>query len=377
MRNTSLLLIPLFALAMDAAAQTCSCESNFLWAKKTFEENDAGFSYIIKKKGREAYEMHNRVYLEKVKKLPNNSECAATINQWIRFFRNGHIGIQYLKSDAAAQAIQTAPATEATLPEGVDKAKYEKAAAQLNARKPFFEKLDATTAYLRIPFFEISEKKLIDSVIRQNRDVILSTENLIIDLRNNPGGSDASFEQLLPILYTNPVRTVGVEFLSTQLNNQRMLDLTKMDEFDEDSRKMFKTFYDTLSAHPGEFVNLFGKDVNISKRDTVYPYPKRVGIIIHNKNGSTTEQFLLAAKQSQKVKFFGRTTYGMLDISNVHIVPSPCKDFELYYGLSRTIRIPDFAIDDIGLQPDYFIDRTVKDYQWVDFVAETLNNGKK
>ncbi|WP_073078926.1 S41 family peptidase [Chitinophaga jiangningensis] len=140
---------------------------------------------------------------------------------------------------------------------------------------------------------------------------------------------------------------------------------------------MFKKFYDTLSAHPGEFVNLFGKDVGITKRDTVYAYPKRVGIIIHAKNGSTTEQFLMAAKQSQKVKFFGRTTHGMLDISNVHIVPSPCKDFELYYGLSRSMRIPDFAIDDIGLQPDYFIDRTVKDDQWVRFVSETLNGRKK
>ena len=28
----------------------CNCESDFQWMKKTFEENDAGFKYILEKK---------------------------------------------------------------------------------------------------------------------------------------------------------------------------------------------------------------------------------------------------------------------------------------------------------------------------------------
>jgi len=79
------------------------------------------------------------------------------------------------------------------------------------------------------------------------------------------------------------------------------------------------------------------------------------------------------AKQSKKVKLFGKTTHGMLDISNVNIINSPCNDFELYYGLSKSFRIPDFAIDDIGLQPDYFMDRTIPEYAWVDHVDKMLN----
>ena len=97
-----------------------------------------------------------------------------------------------------------------------------------------------------------------------------------------------------------------------------------------------------------------------------------MAIIIHEGNGSTTEQFLLAARQSKKVKLYGTTTYGVLDISNMHYVPSPCSDFQLGYSLSRSMRLPDLAIDDVGIQPDFFIHREVPVHDWIDFVLERL-----
>jgi len=470
-----LFLVSLFTLfaVQKNYSQACTCETNFQWVKKTFEANDAGFRYIISKKGKDAYEVHNRLYLNKIKNLPNDRACAEAIYNWIIFFRKGHIGINYLKEDTpqkdkAQKNIKLEKfgpgykdfiqyldqKNNSTDLEGVwvlngykigikkrnadyvgfifesqnktwetnevktvfndrdgvyypgnkiqqkitsvkrigntylklgevtlqkvypitkEDEKVEKGYAQLNADKPFFERLNETTVYLRIPLFEISEKPLIDSVIAKNRDIILSTPNLIIDVRNNPGGSDVSYEQIIPFLYTNPIRTVGAEFLSTKLNNQRMLELSKNTDFDEASRKTFRKYYDTLNRSIGEFVNLSEEKITIEKMDKVLPYPKNVGIIIHQENGSTTEQFLLLARQSKKVKLFGKTTRGMLDISNVNIITSPCNDFELYYGLSKSFRIPDLAVDDIGLQPDYFIDSSIPEYGWVDHVNNMLN----
>ncbi|NQX96814.1 MAG: peptidase S41, partial [Flavobacteriales bacterium] len=241
--------------------------------------------------------------------------------------------------------------------------------------KPYFEVLNDKTTYLRIPTFRGSEKKIIDSVILANKELILETPNLIIDIQNNGGGSDGSFKELLSILYTNPIRTVGVELLSTPLNNQRMLDFINNPKwgFDAEEKKWAKESYDKLNKQIGSFVNLDSTIVNITTYDTVYPLPKNIGIIINENNGSTAEQFLLAAKQSRKVKLFGTTTTGVLDISNMYFVKSPCEEFELGYSLSRSMRIPEMTIDNKGIQPDYYIDKSIPKYEWIDFVAKLLN----
>jgi len=239
---------------------------------------------------------------------------------------------------------------------------------------PLFEKLNDKTTVLRIPSFDGSQKKRIDSVVMTNMKTITSTENLIIDLRWNGGGSDGSFEKLIPIIYTNPMRVVGMEFLSTPLNNKRMEDYANDPEASAEDKKWAREATEKLNKNVGKFVSLDSNIVDFETSDTIYAYPKNVGIIINGGCGSTTEQFILAAKQSQKVKLFGTSTFGSLDISNMLSVKSPCNDLELGYCLSKSYRIPDFTIDGKGLQPDYYLDKTIKGYEWIDFVNKILSN---
>jgi hypothetical protein len=241
----------------------------------------------------------------------------------------------------------------------------------LYTSSPYFQKLSDTTAYLRIPAFDLEVKETIDSIIDANRNTIISTPNLIIDLRFNGGGADASYSKLIPFIYTNPIRTVGLQMLSTKLNNEAMLRYSKDTSFSEEDRKELGEIYEKLNQHPGTFVDIFGT-VSIDTLDTILPQPANVAIIINNGNASTTEQFLLAAKQSKKVKLFGTTTFGALDISNMNYVKSPDGNFELGYCLSKSYRIPDMAIDGKGIQPDYYIDTAIPNAKWVDFVQEIL-----
>lgn len=478
-KKNVLLFILLFATA-GTFAQDCDCKANFLWVKKTFEENDAGFEYALKTKGAQAYEDHNKRFLEKVQDAKKLSECTVLLYEWLKFFRSGHIAIipaeqaqqpnaapttnqfadwetypikaedfkQYLdkkqghdyegiwetepyqigikkegdqyigfimesgapswtkgqvklKFNIAADkekavfylrdhsAVESGKATltgknylqigNFTLtriyPKLNDDPKYVQYFKSLKATAPYIESLNPTTLYLRIPSFESGFKRSIDSVLKANRQKILSTKNLVIDIRNNGGGSDAAYREIIPYLYTNPVRTVGVEFLSTKLNNQRMLDFISKPEygFDDEDKKWARKAYEQLEAKLGQFVNLNDKIVSENKKDTVYPYPQNVGVIINEANGSTSEQFLLEAKQSKKVKLFGVTTYGVLDISNMYFVDAPSKEFQLGYSLSRSMRIPDFTIDEKGIQPDIYLDRSIPQTDWTQFVSKILN----
>ncbi len=461
-------------------AQNCNCESNYQWVKKTFEENDAGYQYVIDKKGVSAYQAHNSDFLKRINNAKSDTECYQTIYEWLKFFRSGHFSISKIenKTPEALPAVNENIKTELVK---IDIEKFKKEAASkkdsdiegiwavepytigikkigevykgfiiesgaenwkpnelkltfnadqtkgtyylrnktgqeihdmrlvgknhleindftlkrvspkfekeegietyyeaIMAQKPFLKELNKTTLLLRIPSFNGALKKDIDSVITANKSKIESTENLIIDIRYNGGGSDGSFAKIIPYLYTNTIRIVRTQLYSTKLNNQRMLDF--YDNYQKygmqaDEREYLKKAYNKLSKNLGKFVSLQddGKTVGITKMDKILPYPKNVGIIINNGNGSTAEEFLLAAKQSKKVKLFGTTTAGVLDISNMYFVNSPCNEFKMGYALSKSFRIPDMAIDEKGIQPDYFIDKTIPDYQWIDFVNDVLN----
>lgn len=481
MKSTYLLLLFFALLSFTGYGQDCNCSQNFEWVKSTFEENDAGFTFVLESKGEEAYAEHNKTFREKVNQITDYDECTGTIYDWLTFFRSGHISLRNLNGGSAQGAAESEEdiikrfqdwqRLDVNLDEfrayletktthdfegiwvsepytiGIKKVDEEyhgfiieadgiywtpgqiklKIAEDLSAiyymrdhsgqnfasakmlgknylemgfislrrtapvirtepvieryyraisaDDPYFERINEETVLMRIPRFWGSEKHKIDSVINANKAAILATPNFIIDLRNNGGGSDGSFEELIPILYTNPIRTVGVKLLSTPLNNQRMLDFINDDDygFDEEDKQWAQESYDKLSEQLGEFVMLNENRVSIDSFDTVHEFPRNIGIIINENNGSTTEQFLLAAKQSKKVKLFGTTTAGVLDISNMYFVASPCNEFELGYCLSKSMRIPEMTIDEKGIAPDYYIDRDIPKYHWIDFVTQILN----
>ena len=465
-------LILLTVGLLSSGAQAMNCANEFSWLKKTFEENDAGFSYVIDSKGEASYQNLNSQTIKKLDGVTDPKQCHEILKDWLFFFRKGHIALFLNTSSSSTVAtektknifdmssfkkrITALPADDLqglwqfsdytialdktgeeyvgyivesdnpswkpndiklkfilkdnTLsaiyymgdrsqreissverygnnaiilddgfvamrrlnPKEEDAQEVNRYVRLITANSPLFERVSSDTVLLRIPSFFHGQKQAIDRLIKENFKTIASTNNLIIDIRGNGGGSDASYSEILPLLYTNPIRNVGVEMLSTPLNNQRMVDYAEGEEYPQEIRNWAKASIDKLNANEGKFVQLEKERVTVEQFDAVLPQPAQVAILIDKNNGSSAEQFLLAAKQSKKVKLFGTTTTGVLDISNIHQVNSPSGNLTLYYSLSRSFRIPDMTIDGIGLQPDYFIDSSVPKYQWVDFTTDVL-----
>jgi C-terminal processing protease CtpA/Prc len=236
---------------------------------------------------------------------------------------------------------------------------------------PFIEKLSDKTVYLRIPSFLTDQKINIDSVLLKNDKLITSTPNLIIDIRNGTGGNTHSYKNIIPYLYTNTIRGMDNQYYATELNIKGYEHFAK-EASDTSDSNYCNHVAKMMKEHLGEFITLSNQNYSTKTLDKTLPYPQRIAVICNNYNGSADEGFLLDAKQSTKVKVFGTPTMGVLDIANLASVYSPDDKFILHYGMTRSLRIPDFCIDNIGIQPDYFIDDSTKEEDWIGYTQKIL-----
>jgi len=266
-----------------------------------------------------------------------------------------------------------------------------------SAREPFIEQLNENTMYFRLASFNIFYRANLDSIIDANRAKITSTRNLIIDFRDN-GGGDPAFP-LLEYLYTNPIRIFGRDLLASEKNIQALYDLSQginlawdvMGRPSEGVVNAVKDFgaslYEQVRDRVGKFVSVFhtaefdGEESTIGERtitfDQVHPYPKNVGIIVNGWTGSAAELYVLAARQSRKVKIFGESnTRGMIDTSMIAngLVESPCGEIWLQYTAFRAAWVPAMILDDVGIQPDFLIDSSVPSYRQVQHVSNIMNS---
>ena len=196
---------------------------------------------------------------------------------------------------------------------------------------------------------------------------------MIIDIRDNGGGTDQSFWSILPIVYTNPIRSLSVAYLSTPNNNKVWEERLQQKGLSKTDEARYTSYLQKLNSNPGKFVKLFG-EFYTTTYESKQLFPQNIAIIINGNNGSTAEQFLLAAKQSKKVKLFGTTTMGELDISNMYSITSPDEKFTLWYCTSKSLRIPDNTIDNKGIAPDYYIDKSISNENWLPYVSGIIKN---
>jgi len=248
--------------------------------------------------------------------------------------------------------------------------------------------LNDSTFYLRIPDFGDDES---NEVVIQHWDEIMKRPNLIIDIRNNGGGQDKYYHELAKIIYTKPYESKGVEWYATKGNIKIFEDAIKNDEIEDGEEGLLWTqnLLNVMRKNVGDFVThpYSVNDNETVESDTIYPMPRNIGIIINEGNASSAEQFLLAAKESDKVILFGNSsTAGVLDYSNITPTTLPSSSYQIWCPMTRSKRLPENPIDNIGIAPDVIIPfpATEQLYDkldcWVYFVKnylELLNADKR
>jgi len=244
-----------------------------------------------------------------------------------------------------------------------------------------YKRIDSNAILLRIPNFSWDRKEMIDSLILKNKKEITSTPILLIDLRGNGGGTDYSFLELLPLIYTHPYQSKGVEWWASQGNISYFDKAIKEGNIKKGKEDETMVFLDSLRKHKNTFVQIDKLDT--ITRDKVYEMPRLVGVIVDDYCASSCEQFVLIAKNSSKTTIFGTQTLGVLDFSNVVPENLLTSGLRIRYPMTRSARLPEYPIDNIGIKPDIEINlpenlntRSEID-EWVIFVNNILQNRLK
>jgi len=232
----------------------------------------------------------------------------------------------------------------------------------------YFKKLSEKTTLLGLSSFEQNYVERIKKLLADNKEAIENSENLIIDVRNNPGGVYSAYEDLFPYILTNPVRGLGMEFFVTQT----LIDDIESWYDDDAGKKKAREWISIFKGKMGEFVNTDSTDVYIEKIKLAERSPKQVVILVNRRTASSGEAFVLDAKQSRKIKILGTPTYGALDYGTANFFNFGCNNYKLMMPTWRSMRLPDYPIDNIGIQPDIYLDKYVKD--WIQYAKDYLEN---
>ncbi|MCB0575297.1 MAG: hypothetical protein KDC61_12115, partial [Saprospiraceae bacterium] len=229
--------------------------------------------------------------------------------------------------------------------------------------------LDDHTLLLRVPTMNASVRLELDSLITANKDLLARTPRLIIDCRDNGGGSDITFYPLRPYVYTGPARGYHFRIYATADNIEKYAALGSDRDYPKKQRRGYKKMAKKLRKQKGRMYG-FCEYVR-NKPQWISPNPKKVAILIDGGCASSCEQFLFYARQSKRVTLIGTNTAGIADYGNLHNLNSPGEKFVLYYPTARSCRIDaGEGIDGVGIPPDARIEDEKTD--WVEFARSYL-----
>ena len=360
----------LILFSQHLLAQDCSCLANFDSMVSRVTDSYAGFPDKITKATQAKYISFTSQLRRKALTGNRTDSCYLILKTWTNYFKDRHLRVQldWRYREKNPDAVKRLNAV-------FNKPPSSPISAETLPQQSSVTSLSPATLLIRLPSFEWSEKRIIDSLIKSNEAMMAKTSNWIIDLRDNGGGTDYAFDNLLPFLYTTPVKTYPDEFRSSK-SNIGILEENLKDESISAAAKEFTThLIGLMKAKPTGFVNPYGKKYFESKLDSIYKYPKNVAILIDRNSASSAESFLLTAIQSKKVLVFGEHSAGILDYGSVQFFDMPDNNFNLVIPIARSTRLPDHPIDNIGITPNIRIEPQRKDK--ISFIQERLEHADR
>lgn len=237
-----------------------------------------------------------------------------------------------------------------------------------------FRELDEQTTYLRLPTFGGEYYSYLDSFYQAVFPKIEAKPYLIIDVRNNGGGSDANVSPLLPLLYTQPIiNDEVVEIYATADNAsayERYLERMRADSarYSASTINWFTQMIERMkAAAPGTFIPMSDTEVDTVTLDSVPDLPKKVALLYNRGCASSCETLVFLAQRSDKTILMGENSGGYVGYGNVFSVTTPCHGFGLQVTTTRYRNQRKYEV--IGVAPDV---RLNNNEDWIEAAKNKL-----
>jgi hypothetical protein len=233
------------------------------------------------------------------------------------------------------------------------------------------KKLSDSTLYLQIGTFAEWNAMPIDSMVAAHQNHLETMPNLIIDIRNNGGGSSFSFMPLMPYIYTDPIHISGSDVLATPQNTTAWEVLLDNPFIPEEMKPALESFIENMRSNPGQLIP--ASPDTIVTLESVTPYPRNIVVLYNGNSASASEIFIQAARQSSKVTLMGENSAGILDYADMRNAGFSCLPYELAYATTRSRAIDlGKGIDNVGIPPDVHL---AEDQDWVKEAQRQLEEG--
>ena len=226
--------------------------------------------------------------------------------------------------------------------------------------------IDQNNVLLKMPDFSSANINIIDSLVRKNSKVLENTKNLILDIRENAGGTIRNYFPLIPYVYTNTIMSEsGFTLCSEDLILDKKEILQRYLKKNDTNRvKNIEAQLENLIKHKGEFI--FDKADTLAKDYVVKTNPKNIAILTNRNSLSAAELMVLHFNQSSKTKIFGEPTGGAIDYLNTLSIDLPSGKYFLTIASVKRKGIKKYDL--FGIPPDVIISYNEKD--WIGFVKK-------
>ncbi|HEX2534198.1 MAG TPA: S41 family peptidase [Chitinophagaceae bacterium] len=219
-----------------------------------------------------------------------------------------------------------------------------------------FSVLNEQTNYLRLRSFQGHLTQRLSAFYDSIGNELNARPYLIIDIRDNGGGSDGSFWGLIPYLYTRPIQTDQADLWVSAGNIRRYEESLqykkeRADQYAPEVLEREQQLINRMKAiPPNRFIPLVEGPVATITSDSVRTFPKRIIVLMNKGCSSSAEAFIYYAKQSAKVVTMGTESGGMMGFGNVLDFKTPCFGYPFRHTTFKYRDLQRFEF--IGMEPD-------------------------